>query len=367
MRSSYLDVLNASIASGTLGVSIDYLRAERAAYLARLGETAVARDQLKEIKAENQTKIDARLSILVNIADGLCYYYENMGKESRDRFLRAYAIAKATRCADLSSRAATWLALVAYGAYDFDTMSLYLEESIVSEEIDRASRVRAFLIVALTLHLANRFDMAKPWYHKARYLAAEIGDGASISAIMHNMASIWSTNLRNATLGGIETSDKSRTALLGTFSTMNFDDLVGSASLPSFTPLIQAQILSIEGRISEAIELYDLHLDSLRIHAVPGWQKWLLADRAWCMLQTGRTDRARDEFDALLGTFCETDHVDDLAAALTRLSDGYRLLGADEHSRQCGKRAQDCWLAFSHLQGEMLKKMEKFSSWLAEN
>lgn len=364
MRSSYLDFLNSSIASGSTGISLAYLRAERAAYLARLGETAMARNEVKVIQVENRTKADARLSVLVNIADGLCHYYDNMGDESRDRFLRAYTVARAARIHDLTSRAAAWLALVAYGSYDFDAMATYLDQSITSENTDQSSRARALLIVATTVHLANRFDLARPWYQRARYLAAEIGDGASISAIMHNMASIWSTNLRNASLGGIETADKSRTALLGVISTMNFDDLIGGTSLPIFTPLIQAQLLSIDGKIAEALELYDVHLANLKIDAVPGWQKWLLADRAWCLLQMGYADRARDEFDALFGALSEDDHVDDLAATLIRLSDGYRLLEIEERSGQCRMRAQDRWLAFAHLQGQMLQKVARFSSWL---
>ncbi len=366
MRSSYLDVLNSRIASGSMGMSTYYLRAERAAYLASLGETALASDEIREIKAENRINADARLSVLINIADGLCHYYDNMGNESRDRFMRAYTVAKAAKIYDLASRAAVWLALVAYGAYDFDAMVGYLDQSITSNNRDQSSRPRALLIVATTIHLANRFDLAKPWYQRARYFAAEIGDGASISAIMHNMASIWSTNHRNATLGGIETADNSRTALLGATSTMNFDDLVGGTSLPSFTPLIQAQMLSIDGKFEEALKLYDAHLASLRISSVPGWQKWLLADRAWCLLQMGYADRAKDEFDALFEAFSEDNHVDDVAATLTRLSDGYRILGFEARSRQCGMRAQDRWLAFADLQGQMLQKVARFSSWLTD-
>lgn len=366
MRSSYLDVLNSSIAEGSKGINTYYLRAERAAYLARLGETSLARDEVKFMQAENRIKADARLSVLTNIADGLCHYYDNMGNESRDRLLRAYSIAKAAKISDLTSRAATWLALLAYGAYDFDAMVMYLGQSMTPDNTDRSSRARALLTVATTTHLANRFDLAKPWYHRARYFAAEIGDGASISAIMHNMASIWSTNLRNAALGGIETADKSRMALLGVISTMNFDDLVGGTSLPSFTPLVQAQILSIDGKVEEALGFYDVHLTTLRINAVPGWQKWLLADRAWCLLKMGYADRARNDFDALFEALSEGDHVDDVAATLTRLSDGYRLLGFEERSRQCGMRAQDRWLAFSDLQGQMLQKVARFSPWLTD-
>lgn len=366
MKSNYLDVLNASIASAPVGTSLDCLRAERAAYLARLGETATAHEEVKKIQAENRGKADARLSILLNIADGLCHYYANMGIESRDRFLRAHALSKATNNTDLTSRAASWLALVAYGAYDFDMMEMYLDQSWFSGRGDQSSKVRALLIVALTIHLANRFDLARQWYQRARYFAAEVEDSASMSAIMHNMTSIWSANRRNSTLGGIETEDKSKNALLSAISTANFDDLIGATSLPSFTPLIQAQILSIDGRSKEALELYEPHLGNLRIQSVPGWQKWLLADRAWCLLQSGYADRAKNEFDTLFEVLSEDDHVDDLAASLTRLSSGYRILGVEERSQQCGMRSLDCWAAFARLQQQMLRKMERFSSWVTE-
>lgn len=366
MKSSYLEVLNASIASAPMGSSRYCLRAERAAYLARLGETATAREEVRTIQIENSAKAEARLSILLNIADGLCHYYENMGVESRDRLLRAYALSKATNHHDLTSKAASWLALIAYGNYDFDTMAMYLDQSWSLGRGDQPTKARALLIVALTTHLANRFDLARQWYQRARYFAAEVEDSASTSAIMHNMTSIWSANLRNSTLGGIETGDRSTTALLGAISTMNFDDLVGTTSLPSFTPLIQAQILSIDGRSEEALELYEAHLVNLRIQSVPGWQKWLFADRAWCLLQSGYADRAKSEFDALFEVLSERDHVDDLAASLTRLSIGYRLLGVEDRSQQCETRSQDCWAAFARLQQQMVRRMERFSSWITQ-
>lgn len=354
MKSRYLTVLNESIGQTGPGAKLNHLLAERAAYLARLGDLAGAREEIKNIRAQGEGLTDGRLTVLINLSDGLYHYYQNMSLQSRDRLSRAFALAIATGNFDLASRASAWLALLAYGAYDFVAVAKHLSASKDPQERDSIAEARNALTIAMVIHLANRFDLAKPWYKKAHNTAAEVEDDAMISAILHNMSSLWLTNIRNFHLGSIETSDKSSMVLAGVRSTLNFDEIVGSTTQPVFTPLMRAQLLSSEGKYSEALTLYQGHVDRLDIEAVHGWQKWLQADRAWCMLQAGEWEGAKEEFDRILLTISGKDHVDDVGATLRRISQGYGVLGMTEQSLQCGLRADDCWLAFRRLQVEML-------------
>jgi tetratricopeptide (TPR) repeat protein len=361
MKSRYLAALNESISQTSPGAKLNHLLAERAAYLARLGDLAAAREEIKNIRALGEGLTDGRLTVLINLSDGLYHYYKNMGLQSRDRLSRAFALAIATGNFDLASRAAAWLALLAYGAYDFVAVAKHLTASNDLQDRDSIAEARNALTIAMVIHLANRFDLAKPWYKKAHSLAAEVEDDAMISAILHNMSSLWLTNIRNSHLGSIETSDKSSMVMAGVRSTLNFDEIVGSTSQPAFTPLMRAQLLSSEGKYSEALTMYQGHVDSLDIEAVHGWQKWLQADRAWCVLQAGQRDGAKDEFDRILLAISDGDHVDDVGATLRRISQGYGALGMTEQSLQCALRADECWLVFRRLQVEMLNIASAFT------
>ncbi len=365
MSSRYLAALNRSIDQSSPSLNLSCLRAERAAYLARLGDVAGAHEEIRSIRAQ-EAEADGRLTALINLADGLCHYYRSMSSESHDRFSRAYAIAMATRNFDVASRASAWLALLAYGAYDFTAISRHISLSDGVRYNDPICAARNSLTIAQILHLANRFDLARVWYQRAHRMAAEIEDDAMISAILHNMSSLWVANIRNQTLGMIETADRDALASVGVHSTLNFDEIVGSTSQPSFTPLMRAQLLSTQGRYSEALELYNIHLDRLNIEAVHGWQQWLFTDHAWCMLHCGEKFSARDEFDRLSRTLSDSDHVDDVGAAFRRISQGYEALGIEQESHQYGLRADTCWRTFRSLQAEMLVVASSYSSWLTE-
>lgn len=362
MRSRHLARLESQIAASGAGEDRDALVAERVSYLARLGQIDQARDELRSLRAGLTSARSPRVSVLAHIADGLCHYYANMGVEAKDRFLRAHAVARATGLDALVARSASWLALIQYGAYQFADMAKSLDESLsVSANADAATQARACLVIAQCIHLANRFDLALPWYRRARILAAEIEDEATISALMHNMASIWASNVRNASLGGPPTSDSSRQALAGAVSTLNFDDLVGLSTLGIFTPLLQAQLFSVEEEFDQALVLYTEHLDALNVQAVVGWQAWLLADKGWCQLKAGQRQASEQTLVLVNDLIVKDIHVDDRAAALTRLSQAHSEMGKTALANEHRLQAAESWQTFAALQQSMLAAIESSS------
>lgn len=361
MNSRYLALLNTKLAQSHESRQKNYLTADRAAYLARLGDISSSRRDIDLLRMEGTISSDGRLAALVNFADGLCHYYQDMSGESRDRLSRSYALAIATANDDVASRAAAWLALIAYGKYEFSLMSRHLAASSECRVSDPVSNARNALTLALATHLANRFDLARTWYQRAHRSAAEVEDDAMISAILHNMSSILVTNIRNSILGPIATNDKPGLALAGISSTVNFDEILGSTSQPVFTPLTKAQLLSLEGRYQDALVLYEQSMREIRISGSNGWQAWLTADWAWCLLKTGDIERARTQFDCASSMLEDHDHIDDRAAALKRISAGYSEVGDEARSVEFGVRADDHWQAFRGLQAEMLKAASAYS------
>ena len=355
MKSRLLRKLELRI-SETRGGEQDELLAERAGYLARSGQVDVALVEIAAIRQRMQHKTCSRISAILNISEGLCRYYKDMNPAAEDRFARARAIAQLGGHNDLTARASSWLGLVKYGQYKFSDMVRYIDESVnPGVELEPSAAGRSSLTIASTLHLANRFDMGLAWYRRAHLMAVETEDEALISAMLHNMASIWASNVRNAYLGGPATSDNSRQAFMGALSTFNFDDLVGNSALGVFTPLLEAQIHSLDANFRRALSLYEANLSELSLKVGSGWQAWLLADRAWCYVQNGLTERAYSDLDEVSSVLGGCQHVDDRAATLMRLAQSWQALGESGRASQLEREARECWARFVLVQEEMLK------------
>ncbi|QTN23885.1 hypothetical protein HZ992_02445 [Rhizobacter sp. AJA081-3] len=361
MKSRFLHRLESKISASTDRFSRRCLLAERAAYQARLGCIELSRNDLAIIKGENDSEPHVRVSILINIADGLCHYYEDMSPKASDRYQRARALAVATSQMDLQARVDSYIALLAYGEHRFEQMFAHLDDATrLLSLADRETLCRVCMILGQTLHLANRFDLAQKWYQKARYLANEVADDASMSAILHNMASIWFVNLRNCELGGIETGDRSEVAWVAADSTKNYDTIIGSTGLDILTPLMKAQMLSLNSKYEEALLIYKSAVPKLALKSLGGWQSWIISDMALCNLRVGHIEDAQTGFSRSLETLSEYHHLDDRAATFTRLSEGMAVLGKTELATHYRILADQAWAAFVALQNEMRVRAAAF-------
>lgn len=361
MKSRFLYRLDERIFASTDILIRRCLLAERAAYQARLGDINSAREDLIGVQIENSSDPHVRASILINIADGLCHYYEDMSPEANDRYQRARALAAASDQNDLQARAESYIALLAYGDHRFEQMFRHLDcATEMASLTDNETLCRVRMLFGQTLHLANRFDSAKEWYQKARSLANEVSDDASMSAILHNMASIWLVNLRNYHLGAIKTNDKSDVAWVAADSTWNYDEIVGSTGLGFLTPLMKAQILSLDEKYEEALKIYDSAVPGLVLKALGGWQSWIIADVAWCNLRLGNIENATTGYSRSIEMLNDSQHLDDQAATFTRLSEGMALLGKVDLAAHYRRLANHAWELFVALQNEMLDQAADF-------
>lgn len=356
MNSNFLKALEANIA-GSVGEERVSKRAERAGYLARSGYLEEARQEIDIIRREFPMA-GGRTSALLNLAEGLCHYYKDVNPVAADRFARARAIAHVDGQADLEGQALSWLGLIHYGAYRFDDMCRCIDECIETLGcMDAIALARTSLNIAMSMHLANRFDMAMPWYRRTHLFAVELHDEAMISAMLHNMAALWLSNCRNSQLGGPHTSDQSRQALTGALSSFNFDGLVGLSALGVLTPLLDAQISSLSEDYERAVSLYDKCCEDFDVDSLHNWSSWMLADREWCRVALGCSENPNEVFELIHGSVGSVHQVDERAATLSRLAAGWRLLGSEARSRECEEQAQMCWREFSELQVNILDRV----------
>ena len=364
--SRLLRQLEARIASASSRLSQDCLLAERACYRARQGFLAEAEETINVLRKRYQSDPKDVLSARINLAEGLLRHFRDMHSLSREKFHRAYALSEISENNDLIALTAAWLAHVEYLCGDFELMAKHLHRSIqTSSPTNHAALSRSSLVAADAFHLAGRLDLAQPWYTKARVHANTEGDDATTSAFLHNMAWLRAANLRQTQFCGLAQSPGGEHALISANSVLHFDQIVGTNSLNSLVPILQAQILSLLGESEQALRLYEEHLDLAVREGLNRMHSSLLADQAWCRLQTGDIEAAIRDAVAAQDLMDPKAHPDDRASSHSRLSQVFGATGNLESQKRHAELAEEAWKMHSTMQHTILNCLASLPSELS--
>jgi tetratricopeptide (TPR) repeat protein len=274
-----------------------------------------------------------------------------MDPAARDKVLRSHALSTAAGLTPMRALSAAWLAHLDYARLDVEAMTRHVRQALeLANQEQHSIQSRSGLVIAQALHLAGRYDLALPWYNRARRHAIQDGDDATVGAVLHNMAWLHMSTVRQATFVGRVGSSESEHVLTSAESTKNFDELFGVSSLADLEPILRAQVLSLKGRADDALRLYERHLMRAGFRGALRLRANLLADQAWCRAQGGDIARAMDDaLEAASSLHAETQ-VDDLAAAHSRLAQTFLALGQSAIAEMHRDYAAIAWLSFSDLQ-----------------
>jgi tetratricopeptide (TPR) repeat protein len=350
-RSRMLLRLEAEISGARTPVEADCKRAERAAYLSRLGRFDEARAELAALRQKYDLAPNINASAWSNLAEGLLAYFSNAGVSRSDRVQRAHALSSAAGNRRLQAICAAWLAQWDYAKLDMDSLALHAAEALrLAGPQHHAARARACLVVAQALHLGARPELAQIWYGRSKDHATADGDDVTISALMHNMAWLRMLAMRQAVLTGKGDLSAGRHALMGAESVSNFDALVGDTSWQELKPILRAQIVSIQGDAAQALTLYEEHLTGAR--APMRLQANLLADKAWCHCQLGQWEAARTCAKDAVESMTDETQIDDQAATHSRLGQVFAKLDDVTQRQKHELSAAAAWAAHENLQAK---------------
>lgn len=348
--SRLLTRLDAEILAERDPLRADLMRAERAAYLIRQGQTDEAKSELTKLHQKYDGRPNVQMSAWLSLAESLASYLNDLEPAAIDKMRRSRALSEAAGLVGTRALSAAWLAQMEYGRHEFAAMAGYLRESLRLASVDHHSaRSRASMVVALSLHLCGQMSIAINWYVNAREHAAAEGDDATISALIHNMSWLRMHSLRQEKVGGSVDGSAGLHARIGIESAVIYDQLKGISTLSPLKPILQAQIHALEGRPMEALALFDKHM-GLQPGGMSRFHCTVLADRAWCLAQVGRTTDARSAAIDAEGSFLKETQVDDRASTHSRLADVFNTVGDGDKARQHQVLADSCWQEFSELQ-----------------
>jgi tetratricopeptide (TPR) repeat protein len=351
--SRLLTRLDADIAAERNPLRADLLRAERAAYLARQGQTEEAKTEIAALHQRYDGRPNFEMSAWVSLAESLVGFLSDMGPLGHDKMRRAYVLSKAGGLPKVQALSAAWMAHMEYSRLDVIAMAQYLREALKLAQPDHhGARSRASLVVAQALHLAGQMSLAAPWYKRARDHAVAEGDEATTSALMHNMSWLRMHMLRQTKMRGRDANAAGLHALIGVESTVGYDLLQGISALEVLKPILKAQILALEGSADQALELFDKHLSG-QPGGMSRLECILIADRAWCLVQLGRIEEASVAANLAELRFLDETQVDDRAATHSRLAQVFGSLGDSEKGQMHQTLATKYWREFESLQEQI--------------
>jgi tetratricopeptide (TPR) repeat protein len=137
-------------------------------------------------------------------------------------------------------------------------------------------------------------------------------------------------------------------------STSNFDLGIGTASLTWFVPLLRAQLLTVEGRYEEAIDLFSCNLASAEGQGVARLLVSFLADSAWCKFKLGRLAAAMEDVRTCIAVANDDCDPDDLAASLARVANILESNGMLEDAANMRERSHRGLEAHTEVQATLI-------------
>lgn len=339
MHNRLLEDLDQHIRTTSSRVDWSRLMCRKSVLLARQGQLEAAQKQIDQVRKLWGEELHHEVASWVMMAEGVLHFFRLDTHMAWERLRRAHALAVALRTESSRASCAAWMALLAFNGSRYDEMCERLREVLTeAAPDDHHARGRACLIVADAYRVAGRWDLAKPWYDKARYHAADEGDQATLSAMLFNVAACRTSNVRLA-----DAFDEPNPELLIEIAVSEvgtsrvYDMAVGARSMQQLTPLMHAQIEVVEKRYAAALLILE-GIDSTGLQ--PKEIPQLYAELAWCKGNLGNVEQSAEDVDrasaSISGMFDDDDH----AYVQARLAQTCRLIGQFDRSDDFSAKAR---------------------------
>ncbi|CAN5120032.1 hypothetical protein BH11PSE10_BH11PSE10_09380 [soil metagenome] len=356
IKSRLLKRLDAEIAAAADLGPKSCLQVQRALLFARHGHASAAREQLTALHKLAFQHPNPALGAWLHFAEGLMSYYTDFSGDTRDKVARGLTIARSIGLMPLVGICTAWLAQIAHMRNQPDEMLRWAREcDEIAALDDHSARYRLCMVVGLAHHYAGQARVAQAWYMAAKGHAIHDGDDASLSALMYNMAEMRTAQARRESLANVAAGKIG--LLLGADSVKHYDAVVGGSVNSHLTAVLRAQVLTVDGEFEQARVLFESHLPQTRSAGLARLGSSMLADLAWCRVNTGQSEHAllqARESELELDPSCD---VDDRAATHSRLSQVYAKLGDGVAAERHAVLAAAEWQEFGAQQAVLAEAL----------
>ena len=324
-------------------------------HFARHGMMKEAMKAISVVRDHFGKEVPQEITSWLLLAEGVIHYFKVQTREAYERISQAYSLAVESKSEIVLPICAAWLANIEYYDCAYDSMAIHLEEAIrLAKPDDHQAHARAALTLADAYHVAGEYELARPWYFKARNRAADDGDTATLSAMLLNVAAVRASNVRIADTFGFESTKEANRAALEAASSRHYDHAIDTLGLDFLAKMLRGVIFTIQKKYPEAIEIFS-EVDTSKLQKQMHSPYYV--DIAWCYINQQNADEAGMYFRLAEKTLSDIAEADDLAYTLSRLSQISKIQGQPEEAAKYKEQADVALKSHRLFQAQMLLRL----------
>ncbi|GCL63965.1 tetratricopeptide repeat protein [Pseudaquabacterium pictum] len=356
MDSRLLNNLNAQAGKARDPVVWAMAVCRAASHFAGHGKTEEAITAIKVVRAQFGKDLHFDIASWLMLAEGVLHYFKAEIPEAYDRIRRAYGLAIALRNNSAFPSCAAWMAHLEFNSCRYDEMAKHLHETFATAKYgDHQAIARASLVLATAFHIAGDFEQSRPWYERARLNAAAEGDDATVSATLHNMASIRASNTRLVDTFGGDAEKETKRVTLEASSSHVYDFAIGHRGLDFLARMLNGLIATIDRRFEDGIKAFE----PIEIGKVPErLRPLILVDQAWCQINIGKPDLGLELAKEAKHGLSSVKDDDDLAYVHARIKQIAIACNESELATSAAEAALNALNRHQHFQRDLLAKLQ---------
>lgn len=268
------------------------LRAELAAYVARMGDFDQARSIVSDLR-NSPTWKSSRLSVLLMLAEALIALRNEHDFNALDRLSRGFALAIAFRELDVAGLVSAWLAQFNYNRLARAELGRWVAKCVeLRPHMSKSARTRFCLTQGSIASYIGDMEAAKDWYQHARSLAVATQDEAFLAAAMYNRAALGISRIRVDQAAGAPFRGNVEFLAMEIDSAIGYSHVTRNTAATSLQKLWKGRLLMVQGDFLGALPLIVQAIDHMPEIAEPNIRQAVEADVAICKLELSDVEGA---------------------------------------------------------------------------
>lgn len=331
-----------------------------ASHFASHGKTDEALTAIRVVRGQFGKDLHFDIASWLMLAEGVLHYFKAEVPQAYDRVRRAYGLAIALRNNSAFPACAAWMALLEFDSCKYAEMAQHLQETFSTvKHGDHQAIARASLVLAVAYHIAGDFERSRPWYERARLNAAAEGDDATVSATLHNMASIRASNLRLVDTFGGDVEKETKRVTLEASSSHVYDYAIGHKGLDFLAHMLRGLVATIDRRYADAL----MEFDAIEIGKVPDRLRSLVyVDQAWCHANLGSSTIALEKATDAENGLSSVNEDDDVAYVNSRIRQVALACRNAELAARSATAAEIALERHQHFQRDLLARLDEINT-----
>jgi tetratricopeptide (TPR) repeat protein len=285
---------------------------------------------------------DAGLALRCVYVEALITYFSRRVAPAIETLRELPARARALGDGELLAECASTLALFCLRNGEVRSATAYARDALAEVAAASEARYRAALALANLHQDAHQTDEAKRHYDLAMHAAAEAGDVLGTARVMCNQAGAQVNQVRQEAAAGRAEPGAADGAVAAVEASLEAVDRIDGSGPMALDYLLLGEALRLAGRWSEALALFDVHLEAAARDGELPELVLARADRAVCLLELGQPEAALVAARAAVASLDNTSPTDARAVAHEALARALEQLG-DAEAGNHRALAQAAW------------------------